>query len=176
MEVLTNFVGGDLIADEAEEKLELEVPDPAMGELPGRVPPSKFSDVARAAAEASEEPVNRRARQTLGLQVLLGELGESRTRENGKHAGESKGEPPGLGRRAHGGLFGRDVRCGVTGVNVSVPDLVACFPFAGWKDSFFGDLHATGRDGVEFYTGRKVGSPGGRVPELGAGGPDVGSA
>lgn len=30
-------------------------------------------------------------------------------------------------------------------------------PVAGWKDSFFGDLHATGRDGVEFYIGRKVG-------------------
>ena len=44
----------------------------------------------------------------------------------------------------------------MTGVNVSVPDLAACFPFAGWKDSFFGDLHATGRDGVQFYTGRKV--------------------
>src|SRR5919107_1826909 len=28
--------------------------------------------------------------------------------------------------------------------------------FSGWKDSFFGDLHATGRDGVEFYTERKV--------------------
>jgi malonate-semialdehyde dehydrogenase (acetylating)/methylmalonate-semialdehyde dehydrogenase len=26
----------------------------------------------------------------------------------------------------------------------------------GWKDSFFEDLHATGRDGVEFYTERKV--------------------
>lgn len=91
----------------------------------------------------------------------MGELGEPRTRENGKHADESRGSPgvrgaPGSGRRAHGGFFGRDGRCGVTGVNVSVPDLATCFPFAGWKDSFFGDLHATGRDGVEFYIGRKV--------------------
>jgi len=41
-------------------------------------------------------------------------------------------------------------------INISVPAPVAYFPFTGWKDSFFGDLHATGRDGVEFYTERKV--------------------
>jgi len=48
------------------------------------------------------------------------------------------------------------VQCGMIGVNISVPAPVAYFPFTGWKDSFFGDLHATGRDGVEFYTERKV--------------------
>ena len=37
-----------------------------------------------------------------------------------------------------------------------VPAPVAYFPFAGWRGSFFGDLHATGRDGVEFFTERKV--------------------
>jgi malonate-semialdehyde dehydrogenase (acetylating) / methylmalonate-semialdehyde dehydrogenase len=52
--------------------------------------------------------------------------------------------------------FRREVQCGMIGVNVSVPAPVASFPFSGWKDSFFGDLHATGRDGVEFYTERKV--------------------
>jgi malonate-semialdehyde dehydrogenase (acetylating) / methylmalonate-semialdehyde dehydrogenase len=50
----------------------------------------------------------------------------------------------------------REVQCGMIGVNISVPAPVAYFPFTGWKDSFFGDLHATGRDGVEFYTERKV--------------------
>lgn len=35
MEVLTNFVGGDLIADEAEEELEVEVPDPASSSTSG---------------------------------------------------------------------------------------------------------------------------------------------
>jgi hypothetical protein len=39
---------------------------------------------------------------------------------------------------------------------IRVPAPVAYFPFTGWKGSFFGDLHATGRDGVEFYTERKV--------------------
>jgi malonate-semialdehyde dehydrogenase (acetylating) / methylmalonate-semialdehyde dehydrogenase len=39
---------------------------------------------------------------------------------------------------------------------IRVPAPVDYFPFTGWKDSFFGGLHATGRDGVEFYTERKV--------------------
>ena len=52
--------------------------------------------------------------------------------------------------------FCREVKCGMIGVNVSVPAPVAYFPFAGWRGSFFGDLHATGRDGVEFFTERKV--------------------
>lgn len=52
--------------------------------------------------------------------------------------------------------FRREVQCGMIGVNISVPAPVAYFPFTGWKDSFFGDLHATGTDGVEFYTERKV--------------------
>jgi malonate-semialdehyde dehydrogenase (acetylating) / methylmalonate-semialdehyde dehydrogenase len=52
--------------------------------------------------------------------------------------------------------FRREVQCGMIGVNISVPAPVAYIPFTGWKDSFFGDLHATGRDGVEFYTEKKV--------------------
>jgi len=33
---------------------------------------------------------------------------------------------------------------------------MAFFPFSGWKDSFFGDLHAHGRDAISFYTEQKV--------------------
>jgi hypothetical protein len=29
-------------------------------------------------------------------------------------------------------------------------------PVLGWKDSFFGDLHAQGRDAIDFYTEKKV--------------------
>jgi len=29
---------------------------------------------------------------------------------------------------------------------------MAFFPFSGWKESFFGDLHAHGRDAIGFYT------------------------
>jgi len=52
--------------------------------------------------------------------------------------------------------FRRRVHAGMIGVNVGVPAPMAFFPFAGWKNSFFGDLHATGRDAVEFFTERKV--------------------
>jgi malonate-semialdehyde dehydrogenase (acetylating)/methylmalonate-semialdehyde dehydrogenase len=33
---------------------------------------------------------------------------------------------------------------------------MAFFPFSGWKGSFFGDLHAQGKDAIDFYTRRKV--------------------
>jgi malonate-semialdehyde dehydrogenase (acetylating)/methylmalonate-semialdehyde dehydrogenase len=45
---------------------------------------------------------------------------------------------------------------GMLGVNIGVPAPVAWFPFAGWKDSMDGDLHANGTDAVDFYTRKKV--------------------
>ncbi len=42
------------------------------------------------------------------------------------------------------------------GVNVGVAAPMAFFPFAGWKASFFGDLHAHGKDAIGFYTEQKV--------------------
>jgi len=45
---------------------------------------------------------------------------------------------------------------GMVGVNVGVPAPVAWFPFAGWKDSIYGDLHANGPDAIDFYTRKKV--------------------
>jgi malonate-semialdehyde dehydrogenase (acetylating)/methylmalonate-semialdehyde dehydrogenase len=49
-------------------------------------------------------------------------------------------------------------RCevGMVGVNIGVAAPMAFFPFAGWKNSFFGDLHAHGKDAVAFYTEQKV--------------------
>ncbi|MDX6583951.1 MAG: malonate-semialdehyde dehydrogenase (acetylating) / methylmalonate-semialdehyde dehydrogenase [Solirubrobacterales bacterium] len=47
-------------------------------------------------------------------------------------------------------------QAGMLGVNVGVAAPVAWFPFSGWKDSIDGDLHANGRDAVEFYTRKKV--------------------
>ena len=52
--------------------------------------------------------------------------------------------------------FTTDVEAGMIGVNVGVPVPMAFFPFAGWKGSFFGDLHVHGKDGVRFYTEQKV--------------------
>ena len=42
------------------------------------------------------------------------------------------------------------------GVNIGVAAPMAYFPFGGAKGSFFGDLKAHGRDGIEFYTDKKV--------------------
>jgi malonate-semialdehyde dehydrogenase (acetylating)/methylmalonate-semialdehyde dehydrogenase len=52
--------------------------------------------------------------------------------------------------------FRRRVEAGMLGVNVGVAAPMAFFPFAGWKGSFYGDLHATGADSIAFYTRRKV--------------------
>jgi malonate-semialdehyde dehydrogenase (acetylating) / methylmalonate-semialdehyde dehydrogenase len=48
------------------------------------------------------------------------------------------------------------IEVGMVGVNVGVAAPMAFFPFAGWKSSFFGDLHAHGQDAVAFYTEQKV--------------------
>jgi malonate-semialdehyde dehydrogenase (acetylating)/methylmalonate-semialdehyde dehydrogenase len=48
------------------------------------------------------------------------------------------------------------VEAGMVGVNIGVAAPVAWFPFSGWKDSLDGDLHANGRDAVDFYTRKKV--------------------
>jgi malonate-semialdehyde dehydrogenase (acetylating)/methylmalonate-semialdehyde dehydrogenase len=48
------------------------------------------------------------------------------------------------------------VEAGMIGVNIGVAAPIAWFPFSGWKDSLDGDLHANGRDAVEFYTRKKV--------------------
>lgn len=45
---------------------------------------------------------------------------------------------------------------GMVGINVGIPVPTAYFPFSGNKDSFFGDLHVLGRDGVRFYTRAKT--------------------
>lgn len=52
--------------------------------------------------------------------------------------------------------FRETIESGMLGVNVGVPAPMAFFPFSGWKDSFYGDLHANGTDGVEFYTRKKM--------------------
>src|SRR5437763_5120507 len=52
--------------------------------------------------------------------------------------------------------FSHNVSAGMVGINVGVPAPVAFFPFSGWKNSFFGDLHALGKDAVHFYTEQRV--------------------
>jgi malonate-semialdehyde dehydrogenase (acetylating)/methylmalonate-semialdehyde dehydrogenase len=52
--------------------------------------------------------------------------------------------------------FTQQIQCGMVGVNVGVPAPMALFPFAGWNDSFYGDLHMQGAEGVQFYTRQRV--------------------
>jgi malonate-semialdehyde dehydrogenase (acetylating)/methylmalonate-semialdehyde dehydrogenase len=52
--------------------------------------------------------------------------------------------------------FRYEAQVGNVGINVGVAAPMAYFPFSGWKESFFGDLHAQGRDAIDFYTEKKV--------------------
>jgi malonate-semialdehyde dehydrogenase (acetylating)/methylmalonate-semialdehyde dehydrogenase len=52
--------------------------------------------------------------------------------------------------------FARYAQCGMIGINVGVPAPMAVFPFTGWNQSFFGDLHIQGSEGFQFYTHNKV--------------------
>lgn len=52
--------------------------------------------------------------------------------------------------------FKHRVKAGMVGINVGVPATMAMFPFTGWDESFYGDLHLQGREGVQFYTQQKV--------------------
>jgi malonate-semialdehyde dehydrogenase (acetylating) / methylmalonate-semialdehyde dehydrogenase len=52
--------------------------------------------------------------------------------------------------------FRYETRAGNVGINVGVAAPMAYFPFSGWKESFFGDLHAQGRDAIDFYTEKKI--------------------
>ena len=44
----------------------------------------------------------------------------------------------------------------MVGINVGVPASMAWFPFNGWNESFFGDLHMQGKEGVQFFTQLKA--------------------
>jgi malonate-semialdehyde dehydrogenase (acetylating) / methylmalonate-semialdehyde dehydrogenase len=52
--------------------------------------------------------------------------------------------------------FKHRVKAGMVGINIGVPASMAWFPFSGWGDSFFGDLHMQGKEGVQFFTQQKV--------------------
>ena len=86
--------------------------------------------------------------------VEVEDLGEALEFVNGSRYGNASvifTESGGAVRR-----YRNEVEAGMIGVNVGVPAPVAWFPFAGWKDSMVGDLHANGPDAIEFYTRKKV--------------------
>ncbi|MCL2067956.1 MAG: CoA-acylating methylmalonate-semialdehyde dehydrogenase [Treponema sp.] len=52
--------------------------------------------------------------------------------------------------------FSLQIDGGMVGINVGIPVPVGMFPFSGHKQSFFGDLHCLGKDGIRFFTESKV--------------------
>jgi malonate-semialdehyde dehydrogenase (acetylating)/methylmalonate-semialdehyde dehydrogenase len=52
--------------------------------------------------------------------------------------------------------FQNEVEVGMVGVNVPIPVPMAYYSFGGWKNSLFGDTHAHGMDGVQFFTRGKA--------------------
>ena len=52
--------------------------------------------------------------------------------------------------------FRHDTMAGNIGINIGIAAPMAFFPFSGWKESFFGDLHGQSLHAVEFYTQIKV--------------------
>ena len=52
--------------------------------------------------------------------------------------------------------FRYEAEIGNIGINIGVAAPMAFFPFSGWKDSFFGDLHGQSWDAVDFFTQKKV--------------------
>ncbi len=52
--------------------------------------------------------------------------------------------------------FQNEVEVGMVGINVPIPVPMAYFSFGGWKASLFGDSHAHGMEGVNFFTRGKV--------------------
>ncbi len=57
----------------------------------------------------------------------------------------------GAGRR-----FQNEVEVGMVGINVPIPVPMSYYSFGGWKNSLFGDSHAHGSEGVQFFTRGKV--------------------
>ncbi|MDT5065850.1 MAG: malonate-semialdehyde dehydrogenase (acetylating) / methylmalonate-semialdehyde dehydrogenase [Mycobacterium sp.] len=52
--------------------------------------------------------------------------------------------------------FQNEVQVGMVGINVPIPVPMAYYSFGGWKASLFGDSHAHGMDGVQFFTRQKA--------------------
>jgi malonate-semialdehyde dehydrogenase (acetylating)/methylmalonate-semialdehyde dehydrogenase len=52
--------------------------------------------------------------------------------------------------------FKHGFNAGMIGINIGVPAPMAWFPFTGWNQSFFGDLHIQGTESIQFYTQQKT--------------------
>jgi malonate-semialdehyde dehydrogenase (acetylating) / methylmalonate-semialdehyde dehydrogenase len=143
---IKNFIGGQSADAQAEEHLDGRQAESEGGSFVG---PTIFDQVAPEMTIARDEIFG----PVLAVERMEN-LGRAIAALNASEYGNAAAiftRDGGTARR-----FCREVRCGMLGVNVSVPAPVAYFPFSGCRGSFYGDLHARGGDGVEFFTDRKV--------------------
>ncbi|MDV6386197.1 aldehyde dehydrogenase family protein, partial [Pseudomonas aeruginosa] len=61
-----------------------------------------------------------------------------------------------LSSHGPGRTFQHHIEVGQVGINIPIPVPLPFFSFTGWKGSFYGDLHAYGKQGVRFYTETKT--------------------
>ena len=52
--------------------------------------------------------------------------------------------------------YQHEIQVGQVGINVPIPVPLPFFSFTGWRGSFYGDLHAYGKQAVRFYTETKT--------------------
>lgn len=160
-----NYIGGTWVTPSGADGR--DVVDPATGESTARVQFSDTADVDDAVTAArgafpewSRRPVERRIQPLFRYKHLL-EAHQEGIAEHRKTFDEPMGEI----RR---GIENVEVACGIPtmmqaghlpnaapGIDETAAPM-AFFHFGGWKDSFFGDLHAQGEDAVRFYTDEAV--------------------
>ncbi len=154
---LTPVVGADA-REQIVEAITRAVDDGARLELDGRGEESPAGTTLGATILTAASRESELAREELFGPVLAlvdaTDLDDALEFANGSRYGNAAAIFTESGRAAR--RFRDAIEAGMVGVNVGVPAPVAWFPFAGWKGSFIGDLHANGPDAAEFYTRKKI--------------------
>jgi malonate-semialdehyde dehydrogenase (acetylating)/methylmalonate-semialdehyde dehydrogenase len=151
-----------LIAPEARERIAAAIESAeSSGDqvvLDGRRDPGPGQTMIGASIVEAADPESDLAREELFGPLLAvvraADLDEALEFVNGSRYGNAGSIFTSSGGAAR--AYRYSAEAGMLGVNVGVAAPVAWFPFSGWKDSIDGDLHANGRDAVEFYTRKKV--------------------
>jgi malonate-semialdehyde dehydrogenase (acetylating) / methylmalonate-semialdehyde dehydrogenase len=149
-----------LVAPEARDRIEAALEALAEGEvlLDGRGDPGPAGTMIGPSIVEVSDPESELAREELFGPLLalvrVPDLDSALEFVNGSRYGNAGSIFTSSGAAAR--TYRYDAEAGMLGVNVGVAAPVAWFPFSGWKDSLDGDLHANGRDAVEFYTRKKV--------------------
>ena len=151
-----------MVAPEARERAETAVADAESGGaeilLDGRIGGGEAGTFLGPTLVEVNDPESELAREEIFGPVLalvgVADLDAAIEFANGSRYGNAGSIFTTSGAAARAYRWG--IEAGMLGVNVGVPAPVAWFPFSGWKDSIDGDLHANGRDAVEFYTRKKV--------------------